>query len=104
MATRPKIQEFTPQPNDPFASEHAAVNRWLQDAVQSSDPNQYWKDVDLKSVEGGRFLLEATPEHARRFVLAALIQVRHWDEQIEHIRAIATTDMERANLHLHPNW
>jgi hypothetical protein len=99
MAAPPE-QEFTPQPDDPLALEHAAVNRWLQDAIQSSKPKRYWRDIDLKSLEGGRLLLAATPEQARRLVLAALAQMRNWDEQIEHLRGGATTDIERAHPHL----
>src|SRR5260370_41349892 len=98
------IAEFTAKPDDQLAPEHAAVSRWVREAVQSLGADQYWKDVDLKSLEGGRFLLDAPPEQARKLVLAAVAQARHWDEQLERIRASAQTDMERANPHQNPAW
>src|SRR5947209_5819599 len=98
------IEEFTPKADDPLAPEHAAVSRWVREAVQSLSADRYWEDVDLKSVEGGRFLLDAPPERARKLVLAAVAQSRHWDQQMERIRASAQTNLERDNPHQNPAW
>ena len=51
--------------SDPLAAEHAALNRWVQEAIESVGAGQYWKDVELKSLPSGRILLEAPPEQAR---------------------------------------
>lgn len=98
------IQEFTPQPDDPLGPEHVAIQRWVQAAVQSSHPDRYWEDVDLKSVEEGRVLLDAAPEQAKRYALAALARARHWDEEIASLRASANTELDRINLHRLPGW
>ncbi len=66
--------------SDPLAAEHAALNRWVQEAIESVGAGQYWKDVELKSLPSGRILLEAPPEQARRYLFAALAQARQCDD------------------------
>ena len=98
------VEEFTPSPDDPLGPEHAAVSRWVRDAVQSVGADQWSNDVDLKTVDGGRFLLDAPPELARKLIWAAVAQTQYWDEQMAQIRAGAQTDMARMNPHLNPSW
>lgn len=66
--------------------------------------DNYWQVPELKSVPSGEALLNATPENARRTVLAAVAQTNHWDEQANQIRAQARTDYERMNCHTNPEW
>jgi hypothetical protein len=104
MTAAGRVEQFVFSPNDPFAPEHQAVMRWVHEATQSPKGNQYWSDVDLKTLESGRALLEAKPEQARKIVLAALVQTKYWDSCLEQIRAKTTSDIERANLHRNPAW
>jgi hypothetical protein len=98
-----KLDHFKFSPDDPLASEHADVAKWVEEAVALLGET-YWQDVDLKSLSSGRRLLEPEPEQSRRYVLAAVAQIRHWDELAQQIRAQGTTDMERMNAHLRPGW
>ena len=90
--------------DDPLAAEHAAVAAWIEDAVASLDEHRYYQDVDLKTLPSGKKLLDAKPEQARRYVLAAVAQVRHWDEQAARVRALGATEQERINAHHLPGW
>jgi hypothetical protein len=104
VAKSPKLEQFVFARDDPLASEHAAVTEWIEDALTSLDENHYYQDVDLKSLPSGQRLLDAKPEQARRYVLAAVAQVGHWDRKAEEIRARAATEMERINAHHLPGW
>lgn len=98
-----KLDHFKFSRDDPLASEHADVAKWIEEAVASLGET-YWQDVDLKSLSSGQRLLRAKPEQSRRYVLAAVAQARHWDKLAQRIRAQGTTDVERMNPHLFPGW
>src|SRR5947209_7862748 len=105
MSKSPKPEGFVVPADDPLAAEHAAVAAWVEDAVTSVDPGRHlYFDVDLKTLPSGKKLLDAKPDQARRYVLAAVAQVRHWDEQAARVRAQATTEVERINVHHLPGW
>lgn len=95
---------FSPAAGDPLAAEHAAISRWVDEALAALPPDRWYVDVDLKSLPTGRALLAAGPAEARRYVLAAVAQLGHWDAEAENIRAQAKTDLERANAHLMQGW
>jgi hypothetical protein len=99
-----RAEQFEVPPNDPLASAHQAIIRWVHDAMQAPNGDRYWGNVDLKSLESGRAILEAKPEEARRIILAALVQARFWDDRLSEIRAKATSNIEHANLHHNPDW
>src|ERR1041384_4009163 len=80
------MEPFIPDPGDPLTSEHEAVTRWLENAI-----------------EGRRILQEAAPEQRRRLLLAALVQVRHWGAEVEKHRFDPKTGERRINLHMHPD-
>lgn len=92
MAASLEFEELTFSPDGPFAAEHADLAAWVEDAVASRGESQYYVEVDHKTVASGKNLLDADPEHARRYVMAAVAQVRHWDKIAEQIQA---TDTER---------
>jgi hypothetical protein len=106
-ATVSKIVEINPfpvAPDDPLAKEHAAVVAWVEEAFGSLDEHLYYRDVELKNHATGKRLLEAKPEQARRYVVAAVAQLRHWDAETDKIRAQAETDSQRWNPHHLPGW
>src|SRR5258708_7222861 len=88
--------------SDPLAAEHAALNRWVQEAIESVGAGQYWKDVELKSLPSGRILLEAPPEQARRYLLAALAQARQRDDPAARYAGRHTVAAVRALLRRGP--
>jgi hypothetical protein len=96
--------EFVCSKDDPLAAEHAAVAAWIEEAIASLGEHGYYRDVDLKTLASGKRLLDAKPDQSRRYVLAAVAQVRHWDRHTDRIRAQASTDFERMNAHQLPGW
>jgi hypothetical protein len=73
VATSSDLPEvFSFATDDPLADEHSAVASWIEDAFSSVGEHRYYEDADLKKLPSGRLLLDATPEQARRYVLAAL--------------------------------
>jgi hypothetical protein len=95
---------FAPASGDPLTVEHQAVMAWVEDSVQSEDPLYWYRDVELKSRSTGQALLDAKPDQAKRYVLAAVAQARHWDQESERVRAQAANDLLRENAHLLPGW
>ena len=85
MAQSLEPEGYTAPRGDPLAAEHATVAAWIEDAVASLG-ERCNQEVDLKTLPSGKKLLDAKPEQARRYVHAAVAQVRHWDEKAEQIR------------------
>ncbi len=106
MKSQPEIKPlaFSFPPNDPLAREHTEVAQWVEDAASSLNENQYYQQLELKSLPSGKRLLAADPEQARRYVLAAVAQTRHWDQLAMQLRDQAETEMERINGHHLPGW
>lgn len=104
MAKRANVDALVIAPDDPLAAEHDAVRSWVEDAVGSLPKGQYYEDVDLKRFPSGQTLLAGAPEQSRRYVLAALAQLGHWDRQANRVRDGAETDSERSNVHRLPGW
>jgi hypothetical protein len=100
----PEPEAFQIAPDDPLAEEHAAVSSWVEEAFGSLSKFNPYQDVDLKSFPSGQRLLGAKPDPARRYVLAAVEQVRHWDRLADRIRAQAKSEIERINAHFLPGW
>jgi hypothetical protein len=99
------LGEFTIPPDDPLAPEHAAVAAWVEDAIGSlSEREWYWRDVDLKAHPSGQRLLEGNAEQSRRYLMAAIAQVRHWHERADQIRDEAGSDGARGGPHKIPGF
>lgn len=79
MAKPHKPEGFAVPPDDPLAAEHATVAAWVEEAFTSRPESRYHGKVDLKTSPSGRLILGATPEQARRYVRAAVAQMRHWE-------------------------
>jgi hypothetical protein len=102
--SRCRFHEFTISPDDPLAGEHAAVAAWVQDALATLREHEYYQEVDLRTLPSGKKLLEGGPEQSRRYVLAAVVQLRYWDERADEIRSRADNEIERMNPHRLLNW
>ncbi|MBN2296309.1 MAG: DUF4132 domain-containing protein [Pirellulales bacterium] len=104
MDKAPKITEFSFSKDDPLAAEHADVAAWGKDAIASFGLKECQYAVDFKKLPSGKKLLDAKPEQARRYVVAAVEQTRHWDLLAHKIYAQASTDEERFEMHYHPDF
>ena len=69
----------------PWRTEHAAVSAWVEEAFGSLGEHNPFVDVELKKFPSGRRLLDGKPEQSRRYLLAAVEQVRHWERQAKRI-------------------
>ncbi len=97
-------EDFKFAQDDPLAAEHAAVAAWVHEAVATIGERLGYMPIDLQALPSGKTLLAGKPHQARRYVMAAVAQVRQWDMQLEEFRARASNDMERMNVHLVPGW
>ncbi len=104
MAKPPKLIDFEFSQDDPLAAEHAVVAAWVEDAVAKLGGGEGYQQVDLKTLPSGKTLLDGKPGQARRYVLAAVAQARHWDRRSEQIRTGAATEMDRVNVYWRPGW
>jgi Domain of unknown function (DUF4132) len=100
----PKLNKFSTAPNDPLAEEHVAVKAWVEAALGTLSKHEYYRDVDLKTLPTGQALLDSRPEQSLRYLLAAMAQVQHWDQEAEQIRSQGTTELERKYAHHLPGW
>jgi hypothetical protein len=98
----PAIQSFPIAADDPLADEHRAVAAWVEESASSE--GDFYRTVPLKSFSSGRQFLDAKPEQARRYVLAAVAQTRFWEAEAERIRGGAETDALYINLSVLPGW
>src|SRR5262245_1218581 len=96
------IEPFSPPDDDPLQAAHADVVAWVEAAISSS--RSYYLEVPLKSLPAGQKLMDAGPEYAVRYVLAAVTQVAHWDRQAVEVKTQAATAIERMNAHHLPGW
>ncbi len=85
MAESHELERFEIAPDDPLADEHAAVSAWVEEAFGSLGEHNPFVDVELKKFPSGRRLLDGKPEQSRRYLLAAVEQVRHWERQAKRI-------------------
>jgi hypothetical protein len=97
------VEGFPIADDDPLADAHRAVAAWVEEAAASLGDHQYYREADLKSLASGKALLNAKPEQARRYVVAAVVQTRYWDEQTELARAQSENKTGLIS-HLDPQW
>ena len=87
MSTNADLQEYPVSPDDPLASEHRAVSAWVEASMERLPKGYFSSDIELKTVPEGQLLLEGKPDQSLRYVRAALIQMRHWQEVAERLTA-----------------
>ena len=90
--------------DDPLAGEHAAVTKWIEDALSSLGGSSYYQEVELKGLPSGQLLLDAKGEQARNYLVAAVAQTRHWDQMADRVRQGAENELQRINAHHLPGW
>ena len=98
------VEAFVPPSGSEIDAEHRVVSRWVEEAFSARDDAHWYQDVELKTQPGGRLMLEAKPDEARRYVHAAAVQTAYWDARAKEIRSQGKTDLERTNAHLRPGW
>jgi hypothetical protein len=80
LSDDPAIVEFyTIAEGDVFSAEHEQVLACIEDLLKSVSFRRYYYDFDLKEHECAKPIVTAKPAQARRYFVAALNQVRHWD-------------------------
>ena len=100
-----KGNEFEPfHGSKDLAAEHATIQKWLDEATSNLDGARWNHQVDLKNDANGRLILDAPPDQAKRYVVAAIERRRHHIVEVADLRAQAKTDFDRDNVHLLPAW
>src|SRR3954470_16457335 len=94
---KPTFQRFEVPAGDPLAPEHHLITCWGDAAVASLDERHRWSNVELKNLPEGQAILDAPADRGSRVVMASLVQLLHWDAQVERIRSHAKTDTEKYN-------
>lgn len=79
MSVAPKYEPFVIPSGDPLAKEHKAVTKWVEDAYKHLGENNFYIDLELKTLPSGALLLAGDPEQSKKYVLAAARQVAYWD-------------------------
>jgi hypothetical protein len=102
--SKQKVKEFEVPAGDPLADEHAAVTAWIGAARAAFAEQKYYDDLDLKSLPSGRLILESSAEQARRYLLAALAQLRHWDSQADAVCDESNSMLNVLNPQFVPLW
>jgi hypothetical protein len=97
-----KIDPFVVEGGSELVVEHALIAKFIEQVEAARQ--RYYQEIDMKSFEAGSSLLDAAPEQARKYVLAGIEQVRHWDHMAERIRGQAKNEMARINAHQLPGW
>src|SRR5688572_17883614 len=96
------MQPHVSAPDDPLRAEHATVSAWVEAAFSSLGADHFYRDAGLKSLPSGQVLLDAEPEQARRYVLAAVAQARHFAAEAERFRG--QYEQEGQQVVAHPGW
>ncbi len=80
----PKENPFVPPEGDGLASQHALVERALEEAVARLG-DRWYDNVELKSTDVGREILESRGEAAIQIILAAVAQSEHWASEAQRL-------------------
>lgn len=95
---------FTFSADDPLATEHALINKWVEEAVASLPAGRYYQDIDLKDLPSGLELLASSPELGRLLVQAAIVQAQFWHNIAETIREREARQGRGLNLTTVAGW
>ena len=109
MSTRAAGPDYTYKPfeyapDDPLAGEHAAVLRWVDEALDKLSERRWYEDVELKERPAGKAMLDAKPEAAKRYVVAAVAQLRHLDAEMQRVKDQAKNEFQRIYGNNLPGW
>ncbi len=104
MTRSTDITPFPISPGDPLAKEQAAVAAWVEAAFALVAGGEFYRSVDLKTLPSGQTLLDGKPDQSRRFVMAAVAQLRHWDEQAAQFRHHQTDPLGASTPQFLPGW
>ena len=88
--------------DDPLAPELAAVAAWVEEITASRSRDFYYLDVELKSTPSGQAILDGNAEQSKRYLLAAVRHVQHWDLLADQQRKGAVGSSH--SIHLRPEW
>ena len=80
------MEQFIVPPGDALAAEHQIVSTWVEAACATLPVEQWFKDVEMKSLPAGQAVLDAQPPTACKLVVAAVRQARHWEGVALHRR------------------
>lgn len=96
-----ELKQFTWAKDDDFAAEHAAVWRYVEDAVALVGAENWPEKVELSSLPSGKSLLDADATSQCRLTIAALLQVRFWEAQIAQVEEAHPSIRDHQEL---PGW
>lgn len=104
MAGESFFSKFSAPSGDPLAAEHEAVALYVQQALASLGKESCWNDLALGSIPAGRVLLEAKPDQARRYLLAAVQQASHWEDVMKAVYRQRSETKSFVSDHNLPGW
>jgi len=97
--TRPaKLNDFTFSPDDPLAAEHADLVAWASEALSAMVEGQTHDHLKLTSFPSGKKLLDAKPDKARRYVVAAVAQMCHWEREDDALHELRPNGSRRLSI------
>ena len=91
----PPFAWFSFDETDGLAMEHIDICNWMSAAGCGFE-------TKLADNDQGRRILDADPATAVHYVLASIVQARHWEDQLRQIIAKAPNDHLRSNFQLLP--
>ena len=78
-------RQFAVPGGSPLKAEHEAVKRWVADALAKLGKSACYEDLDPKTLPSGQVLLEGNAQQSRRYLMAAVEQIRHWDSEADRL-------------------
>lgn len=84
--TNLKPEAFTFAAEDPLAAQHAAILQSVKEAEATSGA-RFYQSIDLRKTATGERIYNAKAAEGRRYVLAALGQLAHWDAMRDRLLA-----------------
>lgn len=100
MAKQTNFEPFVIDPQDPLAQEHQALQAWEKSASEKLGETRSWIKLNPKETPEGELLLKGDAEQSRRYVMAALAQIRHWDQLVSKIQRLVVEAGDRAGAAL----
>jgi hypothetical protein len=105
LSDDPAIVEFyTIAEGDIFAAEHEQVLACIEELLKLVSFRRYYYDFNLKEHECAKPIVTAKPAQARRYFVAALKQVRHWDRITKEFIARFGKDPSEMNSVEQEQW
>ncbi|MGE3314334.1 MAG: DUF4132 domain-containing protein [Planctomycetaceae bacterium] len=85
------LSPFQVPKGDPLAEEHRLVSDFVEAAFESQGAYYFHFNKELNELPSGQILLDGNPEQSLRYLRAAVVQVRHWEDLSKKARGDGPT-------------